>query len=217
MTQQFGPPATLPGGARLAPGETVLMGGRFMVSTIVFYLHTELVLTDRRLYSSRPNRAFGLIPVGTNNAAYPVENIAGITSGTRFDIVGVIIGLFAIVFGALAMLMPGVAPLALILVALGVVVIIGAPKQALSVMNSGGGTILIPVSFFERPQTVAFANQVSEMLARTAARPMPSVASTPSASSSTADRLRDLASLRQQGLISDEEYAAKRADVLGRL
>jgi hypothetical protein len=32
---------TLPGGAQLAPGESPLVGDRFMFSTIAFYLHTE--------------------------------------------------------------------------------------------------------------------------------------------------------------------------------
>jgi hypothetical protein len=39
-------PASLPGGAPLAPGEAPLVGDRFMFSTIAFYLHTELVLTE---------------------------------------------------------------------------------------------------------------------------------------------------------------------------
>ena len=75
----------LPGGASLAPGEIVLVGDRFMFSTIAFYLHTELVLTNRRLYAVRPNTLLGLIPVGTARKNFPIENIAGINAGTRFD------------------------------------------------------------------------------------------------------------------------------------
>jgi len=84
-------PTTLPGGASLAPGEVPLVGDTFMFSTIAFYLHTELVLTNRRLYAVRPNTIFGLIPVGTGHSNYPVENIAGVSAGTRFDVVGAIL------------------------------------------------------------------------------------------------------------------------------
>ena len=105
MTQPAPPQlVALPGGAQLAPEETVLMGGRFMYSTIVFYEHTELVLTNRRFYARRPNMNFGLIPVGGNNSAYPVENIAGVSSGTEFRIGNVIIGILAALVGVFALM-----------------------------------------------------------------------------------------------------------------
>ena len=53
---------------------------------------------------------------------------------------------------------------------LGLASIIGAPKQAIDVMNSGGGRISFPVSVFERDRTVEFANRVSEALAGTPSR-----------------------------------------------
>jgi hypothetical protein len=92
-------PKGLPGGAALAPGESVLVADRFMFSTLAFYLHTDLVLTNRRLYAVRPNTILGLIPVGTGRSNFPVENIAGVNAGTRFDVLGVIFGAFALLFG----------------------------------------------------------------------------------------------------------------------
>ena len=208
-------PARLPGNAQLAPGEQIQMGGRFMYSTAVFYAHTELVLTSRRLYASRPNMAFGFIPVGSSNSAYPVENIAGVSSGTKFDILGVLFGVVGIGAGVLALMIPGAAILGLLLVALGLLVIVGAPKQAISVMNSGGGEIRFPVSFFERQRTVEFANAVSQTLARGAAAPRQApLAFAQPAADDPAARLQRLEALRGQGLISDAEFAAKRAEVL---
>lgn len=209
-------PVSLPGGAPLAPGETPLVGDRFMMSTIAFYLHTELVLTNRRLYALRPNTLLGLIPVGTARSDFPIENIAGVTAGTRFDIAGGLVFLF----GLAVLQYPNGAILGLLLLILGVFTIIGAPKQAIEVMNSGGGVIRFPVSLLERSRTVEFANLVSEAVARPTTRggvvtsvlvaPMPPAAD-------PSDLLRQLNRLREQGLINEAEYTAKRGEILARL
>ncbi len=190
-----------------------------MFSTVAFFLHTELVLTDRRLYALRPNTVFGLIPVGTARSNFPIENIAGINAGTRFDVLGVLIGAIAALFGVGAFFIPGVGLLGLLLALFGLGVIIGAPKQAIDVMNSGGGRISFPVSVFERDRTVEFANRVAEALAQTSSRASGTapVATQPARSGATADALRNLQALHDQGLITDGEFGAKRAEILGRL
>lgn len=209
--------ATLPGGARFAPGEAVLLGGRFMVSTIAFYLHTELVLTNRRLYAVRPSLLFGLIPVGTARANYPIDNIAGVSAGTRFDVLGVVFGAIAVLVGLGAIQIPGAAWLGWLLILLGLGVIIGAPKQAVEIMNSGGGVVRFPVSVFERSRTLEFANDVSSALAGTdRAKPTTSVGRR-SEAAEVAAAMRDLQRLHDQGLITAAEYAAKRSEILARL
>lgn len=209
----------LPGGAPLAPGETVLVSGRFMYSTVAFYLNTELVLTNRRLYAVRPNTLLGLIPVGTGRSNFPIENVAGVNAGTRFSLLGVIFGAFAILFGIAALSLPGAWFLGLLLFLLGIPALIGAPKQAIEVMNSGGGVIRFPVSVLERKRTFEFASSVSEAIARSSkhdtAADRVGVSSPPSGDPSGA--LRDLQRLRDQGLITDDEYAAKRGEILARL
>jgi hypothetical protein len=92
-----------PGGVALAADESTLIVDRFMYSTVAFYLHTELALTNRRFIASRPSILAGLIPVGTSRASYPIENIAGINAGTRFDVLGVIFGVFALLIGVAAL------------------------------------------------------------------------------------------------------------------
>jgi hypothetical protein len=210
----------LPGGAQLAPGEAPLAGDRFMFSTIAFFLHTELTLTNRRLYAIRPNTLLGLIPVGTARSNYPIENIAGVSAGTRFDVLGVIVGAISVFVGVAAISIPGVAWLGVILILLGLGAIIGAPEQAIEVMNSGGGKITFPVSVLERGRTIEFANRVSEALAGTSPRGTPAVANPVAPESSgggTAEALRRLQDLRNQGLITDSEYDAKRSEILARL
>jgi hypothetical protein len=212
-------PLRLPGGAPLAPGETSLVGDRFMYSTIAFHLHTEIVLTNRRLYVVRPNTLLGLIPVGTARSNFPIENIAGVSAGTRFDVASVLFGILGILFGLTALSAPNGALLGLVILLLGLVLILGAPKQAIEVMNSGGGVIRFPVSVFERGRTVEFANRVSEAVAGTTMRggqtmagPVPR-----GAGGGPSEALRHLQQLRDQGLVNENEYVAKRAEILARL
>lgn len=217
--QGSGPRLGLPGGAALAPDETVLIAGRFMFSTIAFYLHTEVVLTNRRLYAVRPNTLFGLIPVGTARSSFPVDNIAGVNAGTRFDVLGVILGGLAVLIALATLSFPTGSPIGILLLLLGIAAIIGAPKQAIEVMNSGGGLIRFPVSFFERGRTLEFAGRVAEAMARPAKRMYASETeiARPSERIDPSTALGDLQRLKDQGLITDSEYAVKRAEILGRL
>ena len=216
---QVGGSGGLPGGAQLAPGETVLVSSRFMFSTVAFYLSTELVLTNRRLYAVRPNTLLGLIPVGTARSNFPVENVAGVNAGTRFDVLGVVFGAVAVLVGLGAFSIPGAGFLGILLLLLGVPALIGAPKQAIEVMNSGGGLIRFPVSVFERKRTLEFASSVSEAMARstTSYAPAQSAGGSGLEARDPSAALRDLQRLRDQGLITADEYAAKRREILTRL
>lgn len=213
------PPSGLPGGAALAPGESILVGGRFMFSTVAFYLHTDLVLTNRRLYAVRPNTLLGLIPVGTARSNFPIENIAGVNAGTRFDVLGVIFGCVALIVGFATLSIPSAGLLAILLLLLGVAAIVGAPKQALEVMNSGGGLIPFRVSVLERGRTLQFASRVSEAIARTTRGGMVDEARIAPGTErrDPSSALRDLQRLRDEGLVTETEYAAKRSEILTRL
>jgi len=208
----------VPGGVALAPDEATLISDRFMYSTVAFYLHTELSLTDRRFIAARPSTILGLIPVGTSRSSYPIENIAGVSAGTRFDILGIIFGAFAILVGLAALVVPDVQVLGIVLILSGLAFIIGAPKQFIEVMNSGGGTIRFPVSVFERGRSLEFASHVSEAIARAPKgyRSGPDTPPLRNAEDPTG-ALRQLEELKNQELITEAEYTAKRRDILDRL
>jgi hypothetical protein len=210
----------VPGGVGLTADEQVLVGVNFMYSTVAFYLKTELALTNRRFIASRPNTLFGLVPVGTRRSSYPIESIAGVSAGSRFDLLGVIFGVLAIVAGIVTVAIPNARVLSLLLILLGAAGLFGAPEQYVEVMNSGGGTFQFPVSVFERGRTFEFAAHVSEAMAR-APRPGPAGVTAQGMSPAVAPdpslALRQLESLRGEGLLTEEEYATKRREVLARL
>jgi hypothetical protein len=209
----------VPGGVALAADESTLVVDRFMYSTVAFHLHTELALTNRRFIAARPSTLAGLIPVGTSRASYPIENIAGVNAGTRFEILGVLVGFLVGIIGLWALSVPQAQAAGLLLIILGAVVVVSAPKQFVEVMNSGGGTIRFPVSVFERDRTLEFANRVSEAIAGSlkGARASQEYTRPTAASTDPSGALRQLEQLRSQGLITDTEFAAKRQDILNRL
>ena len=213
-----------PKGVVLAPDEGVHIAEVLMYSTVAFYLHTELALTNRRFIATRPNTVLGLIPVGTNGASYPIENIAGVSAGTRFDILGVLFGGVALLFGVGTFGIDTARVLSVALILLGASSVINAPKQWVEVLNSGGGAIRFPVSVFERSRTLEFAGRVSETIAGTPRGQMSTVGavatSAPRPRTEPADpaaALRQLDQLRSQGLITDDEFTAKRQAIIDRL
>jgi len=217
------PETGAPHGVVLAREERIDIAEVFMYSTAAFYLHTELVLTNRRFIAARPNTVLGLIPVGTSRTSYPIENIAGVSAGTRFEILGVLFGGLALLFGLGTLGIEAARVFSILLLLLGASSVINAPRQWVEVLNSGGGAVRFPVSVFERGRTLDFAGRVSEVIARTPRghlRGADSAATMPAAGSQPADpgtALRQLDSLRSQGLITDAEYAAKRQAILDRL
>jgi hypothetical protein len=213
--------ARAPKGVTLAPDEGVHIAEVFMYSTVAFYLHTELALTNRRFIAARPNTLVGLVPVGTSRASYPIENIAGVSAGTRFDILGVLFGVLALLFGIGTLGIDGARLFSILLILLGASSVINSPKQWVEVMNSGGGAVRFPVSVFERGRTLEFAGRVSETIARTSRGQMSTFnAAAASPRTEPADpsaALRQLEQLRSQRLITDDEFAAKRQAIIDRL
>jgi Short C-terminal domain len=133
-----------------------------------------------------------------------------------------IIGVFGLLVGIGALAIPNAPFFGSLLIVLGLAYIVGAPKQAIEVTNSGGGQIRFPVSFFERGRTFEFASEVAEAIARTPASREPSGSRSPAPRDQNdvgdpGEGLRNLSSLRDQGLITDSEYADKRAEILRRL
>lgn len=205
----------LPAGVELAPGEHPLVGERFMLGTIVFYLHAQLSLTNRRLYAARPNTLLGLIPAGTSRSNFPIENVAGVSASTRFSLLAFVAGGLAAVLGFWTLSNSANTAGGVGWIVIGLLVLLAAPRQAIEVMNSGGGTVRFPVSVFERSKAIGFANRVSEAVARKP-EPLPGRRYEP-LETGPSDGLRHLARLRDDGLITDAEFAAKRAELLARL
>jgi hypothetical protein len=222
----------LPGGVPLSAGEVPLVSDRFMLSTIAAHLHTEITLTNRRLHASRPNTLWGLIPTGHANSDFPIENVAGVRAWTRISFLSLIVGFFCTMFGMTFLFYPNYnLPFGVTFLTLGILLLLATPRQAIEIVNSGGGRIRFSVSAFERGRSADFAYNLTQALAgeggqrgQTVASAVQAVPQTASTSPTGRDTGRDpgealtrLQQLHAQGLITADEYASKRAEILARL
>jgi hypothetical protein len=215
MTNQ---PTALPGGFLLTPGEAILINEKFMLSSMVFYLHTNLSLTDRRLYVARTHVSLGL-PVGASNDSFPIDQIAGVSTVMDLNIPLILLAVVFILFIGLPALFVSII-LGLIALFVSLLVINIAVRQGIQITNTGGGNVHFPVSFFERGRTIEFANHVSAVLAQMTAynRPQNFAADgAPPSQPNVTESMINLYRLHEQSLISDAEFTAKRTEVLGRL
>ncbi len=200
----------LPEGVTLTSDERVVAGGRFMFSNLLFFLHWRMAVTSKRLVGHTPNTILGVIPLGSTDVSYPLANIAGVTTRTAYSFFWILVGVIFVLGGLGA---PNVVALLI-----GLLAFLAAFNAEISVTNSGGGKTGHRIAFFDRGNARLFADDVNRAIATYAHQATvvvaPAATNTPT---NTADRLSELARLRDAGHVSAEEYEAKRRDILGGL
>lgn len=148
------------GDLTFAPGESNIYSAKFSPSVVLFWLKTELAVTNMRIVTKSPNTLLGLIPLGYSDAAYPLANTAGVGVETKFSVgrafwgaVFLVVALFNLksFFGWVLLL----AAAALLL---------NAMSAALKVQNNGGGTTFLKVSILEKSKLEQFRNEVNNRL-----------------------------------------------------
>lgn len=201
----------LPDGITLAPQERVFRSGSFAFSTLLFFLHWRMAVTNKRLVGRTPNTILGVIPLGATQVSYPLSNIAGVQMRTSYSGLWLILGIL--------FLLAGIGGGSIVLVILGALAIIGSLNADIAVTNSGGGVIRHRVAFFNRGAASDFAQSVNEAIA-THAGPTTPVAQQPveqARGTNASDALAELARLRDAGPVTNDEYEAKRQEILRRL
>lgn len=201
----------LPQGVALAPDERVLASGSFMLNNLLFFIHWQMAVTNRRLVGRVPNTVFGIVPAGSTQVSYPLAAIAGVTSRTRYFA-------FWFLLGVLLVLIGFGTPNA-VAVILGALALLASFRAGLVITNSGGKSIDHGVSFFDRTAASNFAQQVNSAIAvhahQGSALGVASGSERPGPSAS--ESLAELARLRDAGHVSSDEFEAKRREILGRL
>lgn len=147
------------GNLELAPNERIVGQAGFMFSMSLFFLHSSLVLTDKRLAGSRPNTLLGLIPVGAEKVSYPLANIASVGTSTRLALLPMLIGV-VLVLASLGN--PG----QLWLVALlGVVLVLGAFQAVFFVANNAGQRMNFKIALTDKGKAQSFAESINATIA----------------------------------------------------
>jgi hypothetical protein len=203
-------------GVGLASGEAPVTSQTFIISWPLFFLRWELTLTSRRLTGRRPHTFLGVVPLGFTRIGYPLGTIAGIQADMRVALIPLLLAL--VLFGLGILLFASYPNSASISLALGMLALVASIRTAIAVTNTAGERLELPVTLLERGKAIAFADAVTDVIATYAhgasADPPPS-AQTPARSSE--ERLLELSRLRDAGLLTAEEYEAKRRDVIAGL
>jgi hypothetical protein len=151
----------LPKGVVLAPGETVVAARAFGVSNALFFVRWRMILTNRRLIGRSAKTLFGIIPVGSTETDYPLENIGGVTARRVFALPSVILSLLFLQYGLSGF----------IFLVLGLIILVSAVRARIDVTDTLGHQIAHGIALTDWSAAGAF---VSEIVAAIDERASPS-------------------------------------------
>ncbi|CEA08825.1 hypothetical protein BN1051_02183 [Arthrobacter saudimassiliensis] len=147
-------------GIVFAPGETGVSTSKFSPSVVLFWLKTEIAVTNTRVISKSPNTLFGIIPLGYKDEAYPLSGTASVGVEVKFSLGRAIFGLIFLAV-ALNMLDNFFGYVFLILA---VSLILNAMSAAMKIKNHGGGDSMIRVSVLEKSKLEQMRDEINSRL-----------------------------------------------------
>ena len=143
-----------------APGESDAHVQSFSPSALFFWLKAEMGVSDTRIAHKIPNTVLG-IPLGSQDTAIPLNNVAGVSVNKKFHAGRFIFG-FVVTMASLAAIAESAG--AAVWLLLGLAICISSFKARLDITNNGGGTTSVAVSIFERRALETFRAEVDQRL-----------------------------------------------------
>lgn len=145
-----------------APGESNISATVVRPSLVLFWLKTEMAVTSRRVVTREPNTILGLVPLGYDDAAYPLNNVASAGVSIKFS-------LFRAVFGAIFFLLGlsllgSSAFLGFVVTLFGVSMLANALSSVLTLVNNGGGVSAVKVNVLDKRKLELFRDEVNHRL-----------------------------------------------------
>jgi hypothetical protein len=143
-----------------APGETNVHTTKFSPSVILFWIKTEMGVTNTRVVSRRANTLLGTIPLGYAEETYPLSNTASTSVDVKFSLGRAVFGLifFLVSFQMLNNLFGW------ILLIIGLSMLLNALSARLKITNNCGGSTFLQVSILEKAKMEQFRNEVNARL-----------------------------------------------------
>ncbi|WP_075693064.1 hypothetical protein [Corynebacterium sphenisci] len=149
----------------LAPGENGVFGERFRPNLVLFWLKSNMTVTNRRLAIKAPNTIFGVIPLGYEERSIPMGAIAAVTASLSVKIGRLIgFGLLTVLWLVLLIEVDHARSrfLFFVLLLLSAALAANAIVSKLTVTNAGGGTTEATVSALEQAKLETFQRQLNE-------------------------------------------------------
>lgn len=145
-----------------APGEYAYETAKFHPSLIIFWLTTNITVTNQRIAWTQPNTIFKIIPLGSNQNFVPLTNTASVGVNTQFSVGTAVLGIIELVVGITLI---GKAPLAgVLLILLALIQFLNAMAATLIVTNNAGAQNRVELSILERGKLQAFAQKINNQL-----------------------------------------------------
>lgn len=153
----------------LAPGENGLHGRTFRPNLVLFWLRSNILVTNRRLAVNAPNTILGVIPLGNEERSMPIGAIAGVTSSLsvkagRLVIFGILALVFLFSFFGMVGDDPAVALFFLLVAVVFGAMAANAVVAKLTITNNGGGTSEVTVSALEKAGLDEFKSRANEII-----------------------------------------------------
>ncbi|WP_185769322.1 hypothetical protein [Corynebacterium anserum] len=151
----------------LAPGERGLYSRSFRPNLVLFWLRTQMVVTNKRIAVKYPNTVLGVIPLGFEERSMPMGSVAGVTTSFKVFLGPLLFHSFLALIFFILMFNGGVgfnSLLFLILFSLFAAFAASAIRSSMVVTNNGGGIQTNTVSFLEKGALEDFKNKANEII-----------------------------------------------------
>lgn len=143
----------------LSSNEHLVQKEKFTPRLLVFWLKVDLSLTNKRIIGSTPNIVLNLIPFGRRDVTFPLKNIAGVLSSTKFFFKRFLLGIILIAGGYA--LMESNLVLSVPLIVLGIIYFLNCYTSTLIITNSAGQKEGVEISILEKEKLSRFAGEVN--------------------------------------------------------
>jgi hypothetical protein len=211
--------APLPTGDALAAGEELLRATEFSRNNLAFWAKVRLAITNRRVAGSDPHLFLGLVPTGSQRRTYPLPSIAGTGVNTHVWIGGLLLAGVFVLLGLGSLAVNPVFGVLVLLLAFGLG--LNSFWADITITNTGGQSIGHRIAYYERGAAAEFTQALNTVLTALPTQPANRQESAPvpppANSIGVEERLAQLASLRERGLITEDEYSATRQEILLRI
>lgn len=150
----------------LAPGEVRANGVKLSPSLVLFWLKTDIAVTNTRIAWSQPNTLFKAIPLGYDENSVPLSNVASVGANVKFSVGTAVWGLFLLIISFILISVDsgGAKFFGVILLLLSLVSLLNSLSASLVVRNNGGASSAVTVSILEKSKVERFKEQVSAQL-----------------------------------------------------
>ena len=145
-----------------AAGETVIARESFSPSPVLFWLKTQLSVTEKRITGRQPNTFAGVVPLGSSEVLFPLKQVSAISVDTKVKPVRMLLGVVLVITG-LSMLGSSFFG-ALLVLLIGAVLFASGLSCAMTVTSNAGVKNEVVVTLFEKNRLQAFAAQAQRHL-----------------------------------------------------